>query len=108
MHLFTCTFCWTQFIFGKTPSKYTMDHPNFTISDGGIYLSKNLVRPKKNIELFLGHRRICFKSPALLFFLLLSKKEKEKKRFSNFLTSLSVTTMWFHTDVLVHNAINVG
>ena len=31
---------------------------------------------KKNIELFLGHRHICFKSPALLF-LLLSKKEKE-------------------------------
>ena len=37
-----------------------------------------LLRPKKNIELFLGHCRICLKSPILLF-LLLSKKEKEKK-----------------------------
>ena len=39
---------------------------------------------KKNIELFLGHRRICFKSPHY-FFLLLSKKEKEKKMLFQFL-----------------------
>ena len=39
---------------------------------------------KKNIELFLGHRSICFKSPAFLF-LLLSKKEKEKEKLFQFL-----------------------
>ena len=37
---------------------------------------------KKKIQMFLGHLRISFKSPALLFFLLLSKKEKEKKTLS--------------------------
>ena len=38
---------------------------------------KNHLRPKKNIELFLRHRHISFKSPALLFFLLLSKDKNE-------------------------------
>ena len=44
-----------------------------------------LLRLNKKRGLFLGHRRICFKSPALLFFLFLSKKEKEKKTLFQFL-----------------------
>ena len=46
---------------------------DFIIKIGSVSLASNFkgilmeVRPK-NIELFLGHRRICFKSPALLFF----------------------------------------
>ena len=35
------------------------------------------LRQKKNIELLLGHRRIYFKSPALLFYCFLKKKKKK-------------------------------
>ena len=38
-------------------------------------------KAKKNIELFLRHLHICFKSPALLFFLLLSKNKKSHISF---------------------------
>ena len=40
-----------------------------------------VLKPKKNIELFLGHRHICFKSPALLFYCFLKKKKKKKTLF---------------------------
>ena len=42
---------------------------------------------------------LLFKSPKLLFFLLLSKN---KECIFSFITSLSVTTMRFHSDVVVH------
>ena len=58
-------------------------------------------KAQKILNCFSGTATSVLKVPHY-FFLLLSKKEKEKKRFSNFLTSLSVATMWFHSDVVVH------
>ena len=58
-------------------------------------------KAKKILNCFSGTAASVLKALHYFFYCFL-KKKKKKKRFSNFLTSLSVTTMWFHSDVVVH------
>ena len=63
---------------------------------------ETVLKAKQKNELFLGQCSICFKSPTLLFFYCFLKRKMNKDRIYYFITLLSVTTMRFHSNIVVH------
>ena len=71
--------------------------------DAHTCLNVNMIhKAKLENELFIRHFGISFKGPTLLLFLLLSKIKMNKNRISSCIMLLSLMTMQFHPDVVVH------